>query len=588
MAETDLKIKDAPLSTNISGNVKMAGSDGSGLPVAISLSQVYNFVNSGLKGEAYFAANTDIPTKVSSLINDSGFITSTALAPYLKKTELPANVSAFTNDAGYLINSDLAPYALASSLPTKVSQLENDSNFATVSQIPTKTSDLTNDSGYLSEETDPTVPSWAKQPNKPTYTASEVGALSEIPQATDTILGGVKLGYQENGKNYPIKTDATGKAYVNVPWSESGAGYVHPKFTPHDAGLYKITVNDEGHVSDATAVTKEDITALGIPAQDTVYTHPSYVPREAGLYKVTVDSTGHVSNAAVVAKSDITSLGIPAQDTIYTHPSYTAQANGMYKITVDNIGHVSDVSAITKNDITNLGIPAQDTVYTHPSYTPHSEGLYKITVDELGHVSGVEAVAKDDITALGIPSQDTTYSAGSGLSLSGTTFNHASSITAGTAGSSSSTSGSSTISIPYVTYNDTGHITGAGNRTHTINEATTSTPGLMSSSDKTKMNRLESYTTATTVASLDVNYQTIYVTLSENASLSASGTGTTYNGRTITAYVYTSSSVTITIPTSGDYVSMCGSSFTTTADGWVEFSLVCVNGVWHIAKLEAE
>ena len=99
---------------------------------------------------------------------------------------------------------------------------------------------------------------------------------------------------------------------------------------------------------------------------------------------------------------------------------------------------------------------------------------------------------------------------------------------------------------------------------------------------------IESYITATTVASLDVNYQTIYVTLSENASLSASSTGSAYNGRSITAYVYTSSSVTITIPTSGNYVSMCGSSFTTTADGWVEFSLVCVNGVWHIAKLEAE
>ena len=96
------------------------------------------------------------------------------------------------------------------------------------------------------------------------------------------------------------------------------------------------------------------------------------------------------------------------------------------------------------------------------------------------------------------------------------------------------------------------------------------------------------YTTATTVESLDVNYQTIYVTLSENASLSVSGIGPTYNGRSITAYVYTESPVTITIPTFGDYRSMCGSSFTTTADGWVEFSLVCVNGVWHIAKLEAE
>lgn len=62
MAETDLKIKDAPLSTNISGNVRMPGSDGSGQPVAISLSQVYDFVNSGLKSDAYFATKDDIPT----------------------------------------------------------------------------------------------------------------------------------------------------------------------------------------------------------------------------------------------------------------------------------------------------------------------------------------------------------------------------------------------------------------------------------------------------------------------------------------------------------------------------------------------
>ena len=229
-----------------------------------------------------------------------------------------------------------------------------------------------------------------------------------------------------------------------------------------------------------------------------------------------------------------------------------------------------------------------ESTYQHPLHTAHNSGLYKITIDGLGHVSDATAVTKEDITSLGIPAQKTTYFAGSGLSLSGTTINHASSITAGTAGSSSPTDGYNMISIPYITYNDTGHITGTGNRTHAIKNATTSNSGLMSYTDKTKMNRLESYTTATTVASLDVNYQTIYVTLSENASLSASGTGSAYNGRSITAYVYTASSVTITIPTSGDYVSMCGDSFTTTAGGWVEFSLVCVNGVWHIAKLEAE
>lgn len=44
--------------------------------------------------------------------------------------------------------------------------------------VPTAVSDLNNDLGYLSKESDPTVPSWAKQAQKPVYTASEVGALS--------------------------------------------------------------------------------------------------------------------------------------------------------------------------------------------------------------------------------------------------------------------------------------------------------------------------------------------------------------------------------------------------------------------------
>lgn len=47
-------------------------------------------------------------------------------------------------------------------------------------KIPKKTSDLTNDSGFITgyTETDPTVPAWAKTATKPTYTASEVSAVS--------------------------------------------------------------------------------------------------------------------------------------------------------------------------------------------------------------------------------------------------------------------------------------------------------------------------------------------------------------------------------------------------------------------------
>ena len=46
---------------------------------------------------------------------------------------------------------------------------------------PTNVSAFTNDAGYITDytETDPTVPAWAKEANKPTYSASEVGAYSK-------------------------------------------------------------------------------------------------------------------------------------------------------------------------------------------------------------------------------------------------------------------------------------------------------------------------------------------------------------------------------------------------------------------------
>lgn len=47
--------------------------------------------------------------------------------------------------------------------------------------------------------------------------------------------------------------------------------YVHPSHTAHSKDMYKIAVDDEGHVTDAETVTKEDITALGIPGENTTY-----------------------------------------------------------------------------------------------------------------------------------------------------------------------------------------------------------------------------------------------------------------------------------------------------------------------------
>ena len=166
-------------------------------------------------------------------------------------------------------------------------------------------------------ETDPTVPEWAKASKKPTYTASEVGAVStgavgaangvaslgedgkipssQLPSFVDDVLEydteSAFPSAGEAGKIYVDKsTNKTfrwsGTQYVVIGSSlalgtttgsafdgaNGQAAYTHAvtnKGAAFTSGLYKITTNAEGHVTAATKVSKTDITELGIPAQDT-------------------------------------------------------------------------------------------------------------------------------------------------------------------------------------------------------------------------------------------------------------------------------------------------------------------------------
>lgn len=65
--------------------------------------------------------------------------------------------------------------------------------------------------------------------------------------------------------------------------SEAANKYIHPQHTSYDSGLYKIQVDEEGHIVSAELVTKEDITELGIPGQDTNTTYGLVSTEAAGL-----------------------------------------------------------------------------------------------------------------------------------------------------------------------------------------------------------------------------------------------------------------------------------------------------------------
>lgn len=171
---------------------------------------------------------------------------------------------------------------------------------------------------------------------------------------------------------------------------------------------------------------------------------------------LTPDSSRKVNITIPVKVSELTNdAGYKTVDT--TYEIVTTSADGL-------------MSATDKIKLNSIAEGANK--YIHPSATAHESGLYKITVNNFGHVTAVTAISKSDITALGIPGSDTnTWIA----------FKGASAETAGTAGYIPAPSAGSanryfrsdgTWAIPPNT---------------TYGNATTSAAGLMSSSDKVKL-----------------------------------------------------------------------------------------------------
>ena len=287
-----------------------------------------------------------------------------------------------------------------------------------------------------------------------------------------------------NGTTGSIQTQDTNTTYTAFTGASAnaagGTGLVpapakgdQAKFLKADGtwGTPPNTTYKEATTSTAGLMSSADKTKLnGIEAGANKYTHPSYTSKASGLYKVTVDATGHVSAATAVTKSDITALGIPAQDTNTTYTPATDDADGL-------------MSAEDKAKLDGIASGANN--YVHPSYTARTSGLYKITVDGMGHVSAVASVTKSDITALGIPGSDTntTYSAFKGA-------------TASAAG------GSGLVPAPAQGDQDKflkANGTWGTPPNTTYSNATTSTAGLMSPTDKEKLDGIASGANKTTV-----------------------------------------------------------------------------------------
>jgi hypothetical protein len=133
---------------------------------------VYNKIIEGLNSKADKDHNHD--EYVSKTDIDGVFdVVETAKSMAEQSFQLASNAEEIAKG----VENDVSK--LADSIDDKADKTHTHSDYAKNTDIPTKLSELKNDSGYITDytETDPTVPNWAKEPNKPAYTAEEVGAL---------------------------------------------------------------------------------------------------------------------------------------------------------------------------------------------------------------------------------------------------------------------------------------------------------------------------------------------------------------------------------------------------------------------------
>lgn len=147
-----------------------------------------------------------------------------------------------TELTGYTKGTSTADLAVTDTLNTALGKLEcqiatKTSNTGTVTSVkmtvptglsvsgsPITTSGtlaLTYASGY-------SIPTTAKQTNWDTAYGwgnhASAGYLKTIPAATSSSYGGIQIGYTTSGKNYAVQL-SDGKAYVNVPWTDTDTTY---------------------------------------------------------------------------------------------------------------------------------------------------------------------------------------------------------------------------------------------------------------------------------------------------------------------------------------------------------------------------
>lgn len=375
------------------------------------------------------------------------------------------------------------------------------------------------------------------------------------PTSSATVLGGIKVGYTTSGKNYKVQLDSSGNAYVNVPWTDNNTTY--NEATADTSGLVKIGYASNG--KNYAVLLANGKMYVNVPWTDNNTTYSQATSDNLGLVKIGYSANGKNYPVALDGNGKMY-VNVPWTD---TNTTYT------------NMGAASASAAGKAGLVPAPAAGAQakylrgDGTWQTPPNTTYSN-MGGATSSAAGSAGLVPAPAAG---------KQTSFLRGDGTWVvpTNTTYGLASTTANGllrqlNGSTSSFMRGDGTWATP-------------PNTTYAV--ANESTNGLMAAADKKTMNRLIGVNTVTTLANLPISKRSITATLSAATTLSVqSGMQV---GEELMIRCVPSAAFTQAIPNSGDYVSMSGTSITTTANKPFEINIWCyASGKYSIAVKEQD
>lgn len=416
-------------------------------------------------------------------------------------------------------------------------------------------------------------------------------------QATSDKLGLVKIGYSATGKNYPVVLDGSGKMYVNVPWTDTNTTYSNmgaaTSSAAGKAGLVPApAAGAQGKYlrGDGTWQTPPNTTYSNMGgATSSAAGSAGLVPAPAAGKQASFlrgDGTWVVPTNTTYAKANTTTLGLVMIGYSENGKNYPVELDGSGKMYVNVPWTDTNTTygVVGANGSTGL-VKNGSTVTSASGYIacPIVSGVpyYKDTNTTYANMKAATASAAGAAGLVPAPAagEQTSFLRGDGTWVvpTNTTYGLASTTANGllrqlNGSTSSFMRGDGTWATP-------------PNTTYAV--ANESTNGLMAAADKKTMNRLIGVNTVTTLANLPISKRSITATLSAATTLSvASGMQV---GEELMIRCVPSAAFTQAIPNSGAYVSMSGTSITTTANKPFEINIWCyASGKYSIAVKEQD